>query len=56
MRPALLAMVAMAMAACSTTSGFFPYYHPSSRHASLPSGAGGPYKTGSPYTVSGITY
>jgi rare lipoprotein A len=55
MRPALLAIVAMAMAACSTTSGFFPYYHPS-RHASLPSGAGGHHKTGSPYTVSGITY
>lgn len=54
-RAALLAVLALTMGACST-SGFFPYYHPSSRHASLPSGAGGHHKTGSPYTVNGITY
>lgn len=57
LRAALLALVTLAMAGCSTTSGFFPYYHPSRhRHASLPSGAGGHHKTGSPYTVNGITY
>jgi rare lipoprotein A len=48
-RLALSVFMAMALAACSTTSG---YHHP----ASLPSGSGGHAKTGNPYTVNGRTY
>jgi peptidoglycan lytic transglycosylase len=49
-RLALLAFTTMAMAACSTTSGYRHY------SSSLPSGAGGHAKTGTPYTVNGHTY
>jgi rare lipoprotein A len=50
LRLALFAFAATAIAACSTTSAY--------RHqpASLPSGAGGHVKTGTPYTVNGRTY
>ncbi|HXH64072.1 MAG TPA: septal ring lytic transglycosylase RlpA family protein, partial [Mariprofundaceae bacterium] len=50
MRLALAAITAMGLAACSTTSGYRHY------PASLPSGAGGHTKTGTPYSVNGRTY